>query len=101
MPKLKWLRVLVQSDPGFFSGLVEAFDQKEWLNLQGVCLYCAEGQSVHTLPDYGLAVQKACPNATIHITLKKEEEYDATLDYGINLSLQCGWSCYKCIRNHN
>jgi hypothetical protein len=97
-PKLKWFVAAITSDPDFFPGLAEMFGQTEWPNLQGVCIANANWDKEDTPPGQVPTVQKACPNATIHVTLKKGDELDSRLFYGVDLSPQCNRECYKCIR---
>jgi hypothetical protein len=91
-PRLKWLKIYVYPDPEFLTGLEEAFGQGEWPHLQAVCILHWNEHEGGIPP----VMQKACPNATIHLKFTKGHKYDSTLAYGIHLSPQCGWACYKC-----
>jgi hypothetical protein len=96
-PKLKWLRIRIDSSQGFFTNLMYVFGHSIWPNLQGVCI-C--NWNVHTdgiLVDQLPVLQQACPNASIHLKFKKGKEYDSILVYGIQLSPQCNRTCYKCV----
>jgi hypothetical protein len=95
-PRLRRFTARMYSSQGFFSSLVEAFGEKEWSNLQCVCIVNWNGRHASVVPDYMSALQKACPNASIHVTLKKGIRYEATLAYGAHLPPQCNWTCYRC-----
>jgi hypothetical protein len=96
-PKLKWFSLHVRSNYALISESERAFDQTEWPNLQGVCIWNENATKYDMFPHHIPAMQKACPNATIHLKFKRGNEYDSRLFYGVYLPPQCGWGCHKCV----
>jgi hypothetical protein len=96
-PRLKWLKVRVAPNRKPFDDLAAMFGQSEWPNLQGVCIVNRNGHKVSTILDQLTAVQRACPNASIHITLMLGFSFDSILVDGIHLPPQCSKECFKCL----
>jgi hypothetical protein len=66
-PKLKWLKISIQTDTKFFPSLAKMFGQMEWSNLQGLCMRNEYSYRKSPPLNHIPAVQKACPNARIHV----------------------------------
>jgi hypothetical protein len=96
-PRLERLVAAIGSDSDFLHDLAAMSGQKVRPHLQSLCICNVDWDRDGAPPAQIPAMQKACPNATIHVTLKKEDAYNSRLLYGVHLSPQCGWGCYRCI----
>jgi hypothetical protein len=94
-PRLKWFSAYISSNTEAFD-VGGMFGDSVWPNLQGLCIRNQNKNKVRPISDQIPALQKACPNAIIHLTFKNGRKRKSRHVYGVDLPPQCDWKCHKC-----